>query len=149
MSDINIAADPDKFVECIRELTQNELYVENIPTIINTMGFTNDIAFHLISSTIALLEPNQIVYIESSNKKKNFKLEMDKKTLIDHIKLFTAKSNLNFSFEIEKIPAATDENVGWTLQPRQMREMCILAYFGQNMKEGCCTLQDNRLPMVE
>lgn len=149
LSDINIAPDPDKFIECIQELKRKGLYIDNIPTIINTMGFIDDIAFHLISNTVAILQPNQIVYIESTNKKKNFKVEMAKKTLNEYVKLFDPNLKLNFPFEIVNIPSATDENVGWTLQPRQMREMCILSYFGKNMTENCNTLQDYRLPMFE
>ncbi|KAL3276330.1 hypothetical protein HHI36_011713 [Cryptolaemus montrouzieri] len=151
LCDINVSGDPHKYVQCIEELIKvQENANDNVfPTIVNYMGYTNDIAFHLVSSAIVLLQPSNIIYIHSSNKKKNFKVRMNRDTIIEHSKLFSPTSSMNFEMKLLKVPAVTDENTGWTLEPRQMREMCILAYFGQSMDENTNSLQSYKLPMFE
>ncbi|KAK9887576.1 hypothetical protein WA026_023383 [Henosepilachna vigintioctopunctata] len=152
LCDINVSQDPLKYVERIEELIKGlnrRKEDENIPTLINYMGYTNDIAYHVVSSAVVILQPTKIVYIHSTNTKKNYKIPLNKKNIIKHSKLFCPNSKTDFNVEVVRIPSVTDENAGWTLEPRQMREMCILAYFGKLMTESVKSLQDFNIDMYE
>lgn len=121
---------------------------EDLPTVINYMGFAKGIGINIISSAITSLRPTDLIQIESKSHKKNFETDLTVKTVTENCYLFGGNPK-NLKFNFKKMVAMTDDNTGWSLESRLTREMCILAYFGEMMKNGADSLHSHNLPMYE
>lgn len=126
-------------------------YVSNldkIPTLINYMGYSKGLGIHIVSSVITIVKPTNIIQIESRFKNKNF---------ICDLNLANVRKNCNYfggvhaglNYRVHKLFSFAEETTGWKLEPRQARELCILAYLGEGMTESITSLTDHNLPMYE
>lgn len=118
------------------------------------MGFSQGIGLNIISSAIKFIQPTDIVQIYSKNRNKNFKVDLTYDAVEENRKLFSDedKPHLNYSelkYKLHKVLAMNDESDGWSLEPRQSREMYVLAYFGQMMRNGVNSLTSHKLSMYE
>ncbi|KAF5304256.1 hypothetical protein FQA39_LY09783 [Lamprigera yunnana] len=133
---IDISRQPHQYIKVVIELMT---YYENIsrkPTIVNFMGFTRGLGLHLFSSTVVSVKPTCIIEIRSSNVKKNFTEEISAEVINKHINVLT-QFLLPFSdFQIITLQSMSDQKIGWQLQPRQIREMCVLSYLGRVMNKN-------------
>ncbi|KAG5874742.1 hypothetical protein JTB14_011983 [Gonioctena quinquepunctata] len=113
LCDINVGNEPTK-------------YLENHKTSDGRRDSLN-----IVSSAITFILPTDIIQISSKIFKKNFKKDLTVETVRENCGLFEDLSNVGFS--LHKLMAMTDDNSGWTLEPRQAREMCVLSHLGQMM----------------
>lgn len=100
--------------------------MDGIPTLINYMGYTHDIGINILSAVIIQVEPTDVLQICSRDSKKNYKYILETNVIVENAQLFVPSKNLNY--KLHKIESLSDENNGWTAEPRQLREMCLLAY---------------------
>lgn len=100
------------------------------------MGFTTGIGINIVSSIIAAVQPTSVVQIVSRNRKKNFPCVLTVDNVLGNLELFYRQNLPHLSYQLDTVPSMTDINDGWSLEPRQLREMCILSYFGQLVKDG-------------
>ncbi|EEZ97796.2 Polynucleotide 5'-hydroxyl-kinase NOL9-like Protein [Tribolium castaneum] len=126
LSNINIAYEPDKYIASIKELLL-EKHFEEIPTLVNYMGYTHGMGLNILSAVIIHVQPTDILQISSRDSKKNYKSVLETDIVAEKAQLFV--SNLkNLHYNLHQIESKCDENDGWTAEPRQLREMTILAY---------------------
>lgn len=155
LSDINVGQDPRAYLNCIKSIVSYVDMLEgDCPTLINYMGFVHGIGLNIVASAIKYIQPTDIIQICSQNPKKNFQHDLTYKIVKENDTLFSEDHKLyldylKLKYKLYKIPSMTDESDGWTLEPRQSREMYVLAYFGQMMLNGVDSLTSYELPMYE
>ncbi|KAJ8939986.1 hypothetical protein NQ314_010926 [Rhamnusium bicolor] len=152
LSNINIGHDPVTYIKCIKYLLMTSETLEECPTLVNYMGFVHGIGLNLISAAISHIQPTDIVQIQSNNYNRNFKADLSYETVHKNCNMFADRVDNNsvlLNYKLHKVPAMSDGNEGWALEPRQSREMCILAYLGQMMPRGVNSLTSHELPMYE
>lgn len=135
MSNISISYDPKKYIEAVSSLVSYTNLLEETPTLINYMGFTQGIGFKILSATLIYVKPTDIVEIRSKKPGTNFKTRLHKRNIEMSSNFFIESKSDDFSqinANLHEIGSMSDEQSGsWTPAPRQLREMCILAYFSQ------------------
>ncbi|XP_023022136.2 polynucleotide 5'-hydroxyl-kinase NOL9 [Leptinotarsa decemlineata] len=112
---------------------------QNIPTLINYMGFTQGVGLKIVSSAIAYIVPTDVVQISSQSSKKNFKEKLSPNTARKYCCFFEGDPS-NINFKLHELPSMNDNNTGWTVGSRQAREMCVLSYVGRMMTRGVNSL---------
>ncbi|XP_023311609.1 polynucleotide 5'-hydroxyl-kinase NOL9 [Anoplophora glabripennis] len=148
LSNINVAHDPRAYINCIKSIVAYLETLEECPILINYMGFVQGIGLNIVTSVIKCIQPTGIIQICSKNQKRNFKDDLTYKVVKENCTLF-CDDQLELNYKLYKVPALNDENDGWTLEPRQSREMYVLAYFGQMMRNGVNSLTSCDVPMYE
>ncbi|KAG5877404.1 Polynucleotide 5'-hydroxyl-kinase NOL9, partial [Gonioctena quinquepunctata] len=148
LCDINVGNEPTKYLRTIKLLMEEVESNEDIPTLINYMGFAQGIGLNIVSSAITFILPTDIIQISSKIFKKNFKKDLTVETVRENCGLFGGDLS-NVGFSLHKLMAMTDDNSGWTLEPRQAREMCVLSYLGQMMCDGISSLASCKLSMYQ
>ncbi|CAH1155249.1 unnamed protein product [Phaedon cochleariae] len=150
LSSINVGHDPDQYLYSVKFLMREVDSLQNLPTIINYMGFTSGIGLNIISSAITYILPTDVVQIDSDSHKRNFAHPLTVDTVQQKCRLFARNRADQLDYNLHKIRAMTDQkNGGWKLEPRQSREMCVLADLGRMMTDRVQSLTDWRLPMFE
>ncbi|CAH1184917.1 unnamed protein product [Phyllotreta striolata] len=147
LSNINIGHNPKKYLLTIKHLIQMDSD-ENVPVLVNYMGFVKGIGLNIISSVITYIEPTDVLQINSKHSKKNFKCDLTPETVKSNLKAFGGDPSY-VNFALRKIVALTDDNTGWFLESRQARELCVLAYFARMMCNEIQSLTNYKLPMYE
>lgn len=97
------------------------------------MGYVHGIGINILSAVISFLRPTDILQICSQDPKKNYKCVLDIDSVKENANLF-APCRQDLSYNLYQIESMTDENDGWTAEPRQLREMCTLAFVRQMIK---------------
>jgi hypothetical protein len=84
LEDINVSNCITRYIKCVKKLIEclksNKDLLE-YPVIVNTMGFCKGIGLDICIFLIKLIEPNNIVQIQSNRKKNNFDLTLTKQTI--------------------------------------------------------------------
>ncbi|XP_063930696.1 polynucleotide 5'-hydroxyl-kinase NOL9-like [Zophobas morio] len=125
LSNINIAYEPEKYIAGVKELVS--VVLDEIPTLINYMGYTHGVGINILSAVITQIQPTDVLQICSQNSKKNYKFSLKTGVIKQNAKLFVSeKTNLNYN--LHQIESMCDGNDSWTAEPRQLREMCVLSY---------------------
>ncbi|XP_044259863.1 polynucleotide 5'-hydroxyl-kinase NOL9 [Tribolium madens] len=127
LSNINIAYEPDKYISSVKLLLR-EHFEEEIPTVVNYMGYTHGMGLNILSAVIVHVQPTDILQICSRDSKKNYKCLLEEDFVMENAKLFVPDLNIILHYNLHKIESKSDENDGWTAEPRQLREMSVLAF---------------------
>lgn len=111
---------------------------DQIPWVVNYMGFTKSFGTDLIASVIKYINPTTLVQIQSSNEKNNFPSVLTAGFIKRHLKhrLFKPSKECN-DFNTEEINYTTkvirsvnnkyEENC--KIEPKILRDTCIVSYF--------------------
>lgn len=119
-----------------------------MPILVNFMGFTRGIGLNLLSSVIAIVNPIKVVEIFSQRASKNLPAVPELQVVSEYKKMFTDKF-VPDPYQLHRIPSMTDENKGWELEPRQVREMICLAYLSQALPEDVLSLTHEKVDLYE
>ncbi|KAK5649600.1 hypothetical protein RI129_000629 [Pyrocoelia pectoralis] len=130
VSNIDISAKPLDYLKNVRLLISLCEHVTPMPTIINYMGYTRGFGLNIFSSVVGCVKPSSIINILSSNPARNFSSRLSHRLIYQSAQTLTPNVKKLTNYEIITIPSMTDKNMGWTLEPRKIREMCVLCYFG-------------------
>lgn len=141
-----VGHDPKYYIDCINCLMEYINNLESIPTVINYMGFVKGLGIHIVSSAITFIKPTDIVQINSAKRKNNFINDLSVMTVMQNCHLF-GNGGMDFEYNLHILNSMSDKNNGWTLEPRQMREICVLAYLGDMMTDSVVALTSIKLPM--
>lgn len=110
------------------------------------MGFSLAIGLNIACSVIAEIKPTTVVQIQSSNKKKNFSALLTPECVIENMLLPSCLpvnvSPEELSYQFITLQSLSDDCSGLTFQPRQIREMCALAYMSQVLPDDVWSLTD-------
>lgn len=111
------------------------------------MGYSKGLGIKIISTVITLLRPTNVVQIESKSKHKNFVCDLNVANIRKNCDYFGGSPS-GLTYKLHKLGSLADTNVGWKLEPRQARELAILAYLGEGMI-NINSLTDHNLPMYK
>ncbi|RZC34244.1 MobB domain containing protein [Asbolus verrucosus] len=129
LSNINIGYEPEKYIASVKCLLDTSL--DEIPTLINYMGYTYGIGINILSAAIVHMQPTDILQIHSQNSKKNYRCKLSVDVVIANAKVFVDLVPTDLNYNLYEVQSMCDYNDGWTAEPRQLREMSILAYISQ------------------
>ncbi|CAH1977386.1 unnamed protein product [Acanthoscelides obtectus] len=149
MSSIDVTRNPFIYVKAAKSLMDYVSKLDNdVPTVINYMGFVQNLGLHIISSIITYVKPTDVVQINSKQKKKNFKSRLNIDLIKDNYDVF-GHDPIDFEFRLHELNALSDNSTGWTLEPRQLRELCVLAYLAELLPPNVFSLTSCHLPMYK
>lgn len=148
LCNINVSYDPQKYLNNVQELVKNLPEVE-IPTIINFIGYTSDVGYNILACALLIVRPNTLLELKSPDRNKNYSLPIRKSDIREQSLLLRKDLPFDFDIDLLEIELSKRETEGWALQGREMREMCIMSYFGSMMTEYIDNISDYRLPIYE
>lgn len=122
---------------------------EEIPTLINYMGFSLGIGLNVACSVIAEVKPTIVVQIQSHYHKKNFSMLLTPESITKNMLVPVNVTPEELSYQLVTLDAMSDSCSGFSFQPRQIREMCTLAYISQMFPNGVCSLTDPAVPVYK
>lgn len=111
------------------------------------MGYSRGLGLNLAANIIAETRPNMLVQIQSRYMKKNFSHMLTPDFVRQHglPMLSYEKRQLNYRFV--SIESMSDSRRGWELQPRQIRELKVLAYLSQSLANDVVTITSPEVPV--
>lgn len=112
------------------------------------MGYTKGLGIKIASSVITLVNPTNVVQINSRSKNKNFASDLIIANIRKNCDYFGG-DHRSLSYRLHKLDSLSEATTGWKLEARQARELCILAYLGEGMTETMNSLTDHNLPMYK
>lgn len=121
---IDIGHDPMRYLDCIKILLKD--YLQNVPTLINYMGYTYGTGLNIVCAAISTIQPTDVLEIRSNDPKKNYKVPLDVEVVKRNAKIFVSSIPPLLNYHLHELQSMSDENVGWSGQPRQFREFCVL-----------------------
>ncbi|CAH0553680.1 unnamed protein product [Brassicogethes aeneus] len=149
LSNINVGNEPGSYIRAVKHLIEINNKMEPLPTIINYMGFNAGIGLNLVCSAIFYVQPTHVAQINSQIHKKNFACPLTIENVGKNSTLFCCDVKMSMHYELITISSMTDFNDAWSLEPRQMREMSILTYFGEMMSDEVLSITNPNIPMFE
>lgn len=117
------------------------------------MGFSLGIGLNIACSVIAEIKPTTVIQIQSKNQKKNFSKLLTPDCVIENMLLpsllpvHVAPEELSYQFIT--LDSMSDSCSGFSFQPRQIREMCALAYMSQVLPDDVFSLTDPSVPIYK
>lgn len=160
--DKSIMLSPFKYNECVARLMDfcncNEEY-KNIPWIINTMGYQKGFGLQLMCLLLRVIQPNEVVQIQHSNQRYNFKEILKESIVNDFSFSFFSESylqkyprNVHFTTHVldsivnngnvRQNQQTDDDDSQWTSNATEKRKISILAQLSRLMKGGQTYLND-------
>ncbi|XP_070501089.1 polynucleotide 5'-hydroxyl-kinase NOL9 [Chironomus tepperi] len=155
--DKSMMISPFKYIERVMKLMEfcnaNEEY-KNIPWIINTMGYQKGFGMQLMVLLLRIIQPSEIVQIQHSNMKFNFKSIMKESFVNDFTFTFFDESYLQkFPREVKYTTHVLDSIVNnnaqqgndgreWTSNATEKRKISMIAQLSKLMKGGQTYLND-------
>lgn len=157
--DKSMMVSPFKYIELVLKLMEfcnaNEDY-KNIPWIVNTMGYQKGFGMQLMCLLLRIVQPSEIVQIQHSNIKFNFKSIMKESFVNDFTFTFFDESYLQkFPLEVKYTTHVLDSIVNnnsaqhgnndgseWTSNATEKRKISMIAQLSKLMKGGQTYLND-------
>ncbi|XP_063226134.1 polynucleotide 5'-hydroxyl-kinase NOL9 [Bacillus rossius redtenbacheri] len=137
LGDIDVSRCPSRYNSCVEHIVQyclSQPDLQNIPWLINTMGYSKGLGVELAISMIRVLRPTTVIHIESQRRAQNFAQPLRSGFVNNHVSIwksgFTA-CDLDYATFI--LPSAVKDNSNSSpgLKPRDGRELAVLAYLSQ------------------
>lgn len=113
------------------------------------MGFSLGIGLNIACSVIAEVNPTIVVQIQSHYHKKNFSRLLTPECIIENMLVPINVTPEELSYQLVVLDAMSDSCSGFAFQPRQVREMCTLAYISQMFPHGVCSLTNPAVPVYK
>lgn len=150
---VNIAHNPKEYIYAVQDLLSFCRSEEPLPTLINYMGFSLGIGFNIASSAIAEIKPTTVIQFHSRYQGKNFKTFLTPECVIENMLspsfLPINVSPEELSYQFISLQSMSDDCNGFNFQPRQIREMCALAYMSQVLPDKVYSLTDTAVPIYK
>ncbi|XP_072384871.1 polynucleotide 5'-hydroxyl-kinase NOL9 [Diabrotica undecimpunctata] len=140
----------NRYLNCIKTLMNSITDFEDMPTLINYMGFTQSIGINIACSAVTFVKPTHVVQIKSLDEKNNFGTKLKAKIIKDYCNMFVSDTSNSLKYtHIEMMSMNSQKKVGLSLKPRQIREMAVVAYFSQIMSDDVNHLSSHKIPMYK
>lgn len=148
-SNLNVAHNPQEYLLNVKELLSQNTDFKNVPTLINYMGFVRGLGQPLAASVITQVNPTMVVQIQSQYQNKNFSTLLTESAVLTQA-IFTkelAKNDLKY--ELKAVNSVADRRKGFLLQPRYIRELCVLAYLSSLLPSNIQYVTDPAVPIYK
>eukprot|EP00092_Neocalanus_flemingeri_P043126 GFUD01047430.1.p2 GENE.GFUD01047430.1~~GFUD01047430.1.p2 ORF type:complete len:337 (-),score=83.91 GFUD01047430.1:77-1087(-) len=145
LGDINVSNCPGRFMKITKKLidfVRVEARFQNLPVVVNTMGWCRGVGLMLVIDTIRYLQPTTLVQLHSRFHRKNYPYSLDHNTVANSRDCWdsTTCSSHHLSYSLLEF-LAVPESVSakdmrskdyWGLpDPRTTREAVLLSYLGK------------------
>ncbi|XP_014208497.1 polynucleotide 5'-hydroxyl-kinase NOL9 [Copidosoma floridanum] len=161
LEDINVSNCITRYIECTKKLVefyQSRKDLAHYPLIVNTMGFCKGIGLDICIFLIKLIEPSNVIQILSKRPKNNFEFALLNHTVNEHkFSLMCLNNDSQVSkkaciYELHYVPTMAEGKrhfETWNMEPRQQRELVLLSYLSQIIKnaddENFCNAVSNNI----
>ncbi|KAF5298233.1 hypothetical protein FQR65_LT09744 [Abscondita terminalis] len=130
--EIDLSEDSDEYIGFVEFLMEQCDNLPTMPTLINHMGFTIGLGFYILSSVVVCARPTTIIDIRSNKNSRNYSEKLSAISVCENSSFLNKKIINNFKQpKIITVDSMSDNISKWQLEPRLIREMCILSYFGK------------------
>lgn len=143
---VNVSQNPHLYLQCVKKLIESCNAIDNMPILINCMGFTRGLGLELMISILNIVQPHRVIELYGSPQK-NFAELLNYNDVKTRNELFGYKSEALVPYALFRVKSMSSSNKGWELQPRQVREMSILAYFSQVLPDNVLSITDKSIPL--
>lgn len=147
VSNIDISFNPEEYLTCIQELLKSCENTKTLPTLINYMGYSRGLGLNLAANVIVEVQPTMLVQIQSRYAKKNFSHLLTPDFVQEHRLPITSWKKKKLSYSFVTMESMSDSRKGWDLQPRQIRELKVLAYLSQSLPSEVVTITSPEVPI--
>lgn len=148
---INVSADYESYLDAVRKLIAH--LPQSVPVVVNYMGFTKGIGLFLTSMILGLLKADVVVQIESQNENRNFNVDLTPDAVRQQLLASSSNEKMTLKeyklVKLDSVANGNQANVGWELEPRQVREMCILAYMSGILPPQCKYLTEKDIRVYQ
>lgn len=142
VGDADIIGCPERYVRSCRQLLIDckiKFSLSNVPTIINTMGFTSGIGLDVTLDLIRLAQPHQLLQISSRSLRRNFPAMLDYDYVTQHQRGWltnNAESTEKLpNYELQAIYSSAELSEKsleeWGFRPSELRQIGLMSYFSQ------------------
>lgn len=141
VGDVNVMNCLYRYVKCVELLIKyfEENVNKNVPLIINHMGFCRSIGLDIIVHTIKLIRPTDVIQMQSKSKGRNYLNELTPEFVANYKPIFSLETEFcKMNYSLTLLNSVAEQKVPGELEsePRLLREMSILSYFSQILKEN-------------
>lgn len=117
------------------------------PTLVNCMGYSRGLGLNLTADIISKTEPTMLIQIQSRYSKKNYQhLLTPNFAQKNGLSLFWREKK-KLSYDFVTVESMSDDRRGWQFQPRQTRELRVLAYLSQALSKDVVTITSPEVPV--
>lgn len=110
------------------------------------MGFSRGLGLKIAASVISEVQPSTVVQIQSKHGAKNFRSLLTTECV--QCNLLPCSTNTHdLNYKLVTLASMSDNCSGFDFQPRQIREMCVLAYLSQMFPPSVLSLTDPSVPI--
>lgn len=146
---INVLLNPIKYLQCVIELHKfclSHKKFQNIPWIINTMGYNRGIGIELMAAILRIFQPTDVIQIQSENKSDNFDVIM-KDEVINSFKFHIFNNEMkniyeNCQFKTHVFKTLKSRQKQIDLLPKDIRYAMIISKLGNCLKNNSDWLTD-------
>ncbi|XP_011502161.1 PREDICTED: polynucleotide 5'-hydroxyl-kinase NOL9 [Ceratosolen solmsi marchali] len=148
IEDISVENSISRYIICIKKMLRhlkNNKDLSQYPVVVNTMGFCKGIGLDICIILIKLIEPTNVIQIQSSRTINNFKFSLTKQIInkyktanrlwINDDEVMNKVCNYKWHCTFSKAEGKRQFN-NWNIEPRQQRELMLLAYLSQIMENA-------------
>ncbi|XP_044735900.1 polynucleotide 5'-hydroxyl-kinase nol9 [Chrysoperla carnea] len=123
---------------------------QNIPWVINTMGFVKDIGFSIMIHLARMIQPTHIIQIIQTNRKENYPVNLsaqllnnspnmpgwheDYKGYCAH-ELYLVNKFTEMKHYLKDNTVANPVNTHWGFRPNELRNVCMISYVNGIIKK--------------
>ena len=154
VGDADIIGCPERYVRSCRQLLMDcklKFPFTNVPTIINTMGFTSGIGLDVILDLIRLTQPLQVLQISSRSLRRNFPSILERDYVAQHQRGWITDaaewSEKLPNYELQAIYSSAELSEKsleeWGFRPSQLRQIGLMSYFSQLSDSSHWSLMDS------
>lgn len=133
---------PERYVRSCRQLLNDckiEFSLSNVPTIINTMGFTSGIGLDVTLDLIRLAQPRQLLQISSRSPRRNFVAMFEYDYVTQHPRGWLTDNAESAEklpyYEMQAIYSSAELSEKsleeWGFRPSELRQIGLMSYFSQ------------------
>lgn len=154
VGDADIIGCPERYVRSCRQLLIDcklKFALENVPTLINTMGFTSGIGLDVTLDLIRLTQPHQLLQISSRSLRRNFPSMLERDYVAQHQRGWLTDaaewSEKLPNYELQAIYSSAELSEKsleeWGFRASELRQIGLMSYFSQLSNSARWSLMDS------
>ncbi|KAK7864700.1 hypothetical protein R5R35_010956 [Gryllus longicercus] len=142
VGEINVSVCVDRYLQSVQYILdwcRNQPHLIKLPWFINTMGFVQGLGIELAVTIIKMVNPSDVIQIQSSVQDRNFPFCLKFEEVQNHLTSLpsiVSSNNRSFtSFTFHMLPSTAERsdnrNSPWGVQANVARETVVISYFSQ------------------
>lgn len=149
---LNVSYDPAAYFSTVQSLLDGFVAPPDVPTLINYMGFTRDLGLNLAVAVLAEVQPTLVIEVLSKNSRRNFQEPLQLPYVQGQLEVLEdlpVSRGITLEYGYVQMWATSEDARGWELEPRTIREMCVLGYISAMLPDGVKAVTDCKAPIYK